>query len=82
MLSKQSIRKEHTIYKDGVLLTKDEMVEISKGFSDIELKRFKKMLQQGGKITLHGECFDIKKEDHRLRNSKGGFDSPITLMKE
>ena len=28
MLSKQSIRKEHTIYLNGKLLEKDEMIEI------------------------------------------------------
>ena len=36
MLSKQSIRKEHTIYLNGKLLEKAEMLEISEEFNDNE----------------------------------------------
>ena len=36
MLSKQSIRKEHTIYLNDVLMTKEEIIEISKDFNEKE----------------------------------------------
>jgi len=52
MLSKQSIRKEHFIYLNGELLEKDEMIEISEEFTEIEEQHFRKMLQQGGKIKF------------------------------
>ena len=47
MLSKQSIRKEHTIYLNDVEMSKEEILEISKEFTDLEVMHFKKMLQQG-----------------------------------
>ena len=34
MLSKQSIRKEVSIYLNGELLEKEEMIEISKEFTE------------------------------------------------
>ena len=50
MLSKQSIRKEHTIYFNDVKMSKEEMIEISRDFTEAETKHFKKMLQQGGTL--------------------------------
>ena len=52
MLSKQSIRKEVTIYLNGEILSKDEMIEISKDFTEKEEARFKKMLKQGGNLKV------------------------------
>ena len=48
MLSKQSIRKDHTIYLNEEIIEKSEMIEISKEFTDKEEQHFRKMLQQGG----------------------------------
>lgn len=81
MLSKQSIRKEHTIYLNGKLLEKDEMIEISKEFNEREEQRLRKMLQQGGKITLQGNVYEIKKAGSKIRNSRGEFESPTKLKK-
>jgi|TARA_R110002020_G_C16044562_1_gene754001 hypothetical protein len=81
MLSKQSIRKEHTIYLNGKLLEKDEMIEISKDFSEKEEQRLRKMLQQGGKIKLQGNVYEIKKSGSKVRNSRGEFESPTKLKK-
>ena len=52
MLSKQSIRKEHTIYLNEVKMTKEEIIEISKDFNEKEEKHFRKMLQQGGSLKI------------------------------
>lgn len=45
MLSKQSIRKEHIILLNRVKMSKDEIIEISKDFTETEEQRFRKMLQ-------------------------------------
>ena len=81
MLSKQSIRKEHTIYLGGVLMEKEEIIEISKSFTETDEKRFRKMLQQGGKISIQGKVFEIEKVE-KLRNSKGDFETPFTRKEE
>ena len=81
MPSKQSIRKEHTIYLNGKLLEKDEMIEISKEFSEKEEQRLRKMLQQGGKIKLQGNVYEIKKSGSKIRNSRGEFELPTKLKK-
>jgi len=80
MLKKQSIRKEHTIYLGGVKMEKEEIIEISKDFTEKELLRFKKMLQQGGSIKVKGLSYDIIREENKPRNSRGDFESPMKLM--
>tara|TARA_R110001592_G_scaffold26674_7_gene99577 strand:+ start:1833 stop:2084 length:252 start_codon:yes stop_codon:yes gene_type:complete len=80
MLTKQSIRKEHTIYLEGAKMSKEEIIEISKDFKENEIKRFKKMLQQGGSIKIQGRSYDIIKEENKPRNSRGDYESPMKLM--
>jgi hypothetical protein len=75
MLSKQSIRKEHTILLNRVEMSKDEIIEISKDFTEIEEQRFRKMLKQGGKITIQGKPFEIVRTENKFRNSKGEYES-------
>ena len=82
MLKKQSIRKEHTIYLGGVKMQKEEMIEISKDFTEKELMRFKKMLQQGGSIKIKGLTYDIIREENKPRNSRGDYESPMKLMEK
>lgn len=82
MLKKQSIRKEHTIYLGGVKMQKEEMIEISKDFTEKELMRFKKMLQQGGSIKIKGLTYDIVREENKPRNSRGDYESPMKLMEK
>ena len=81
MLSKQSIRKEHTIYLNRELIKKEEMLEISKEFNEIEEQHFRKMLQQGGKIRIQGNLYEIKKFEYKIRNSRGAYESPTKLKK-
>lgn len=81
MLSKQSIRKEHSIYLNGELLEKAEMLELSKEFNSVEEQRFRKMLQQGGTLTLKGNSYQIKKLGEKIRNSRGDFESQTKLKK-
>ena len=75
MLSKQSIRKEHIILLNRVKMSKDEIIEISKDFTELEEQRFRKMLQQGGKIKIQDNKFDIVKDQKDYtRNSKGDYE--------
>jgi hypothetical protein len=77
MLSKQSIRKEHVILLNRVKMSKDEIIEISKDFNENEEGRFRKMLQQGGTITIQGKKFEIVKDSKDYtRNSKGEYEAP------
>jgi poly-D-alanine transfer protein DltD len=76
MLSKQSIRKEHTIFLNDVQMTKEEILEIAKDFSEKEEQHFRKMLKQGGKLKIKNNVFNIKKYEYEQRNSKGEIDSP------
>tara|TARA_R100001509_G_C4767103_1_gene181752 strand:+ start:31 stop:291 length:261 start_codon:yes stop_codon:yes gene_type:complete len=75
MLSKQSIRKEHTIFLGKIEMSKDEIIEISKDFNENEEQRFRKMLKQGGKFTIQGKEFEVKRTENKWRNSKGEFES-------
>ena len=77
MLSKQSIRKEVSIYLNGRLLEKEEMIEISKEFTEKEEARFRKMLKQGGKLKVGGNRYEIVRNDNKIRNSKGDYESPF-----
>ena len=74
MLSKQSIRKDHTIYLNGEVIEKNDMIEISKEFTDKEEKHFRKMLQQGGSLKIKGNKFRIDKYEYKQRNSKGEYE--------
>jgi len=82
MLSKQSIRKNHTIYYNGELVGKDVVIELSKDFSEMEIKRFKKMLQQGGSFKSKGNTFKIVREENKHINNKGEFESPFIKSTE
>ena len=75
MLSKQSIRKEHTILLNRIEMSKNEIIEISKDFTENEEQRFRKMLKQGGTFTMQGKEFEIQRTENKWRNSKGEFES-------
>ena len=81
MLSKQSIRKEMTIYLNGEVLEKDDMIEIPKEFNEQEELHFRKMMKQGGSIKIQGNKYLIKRKEYKFRNSKGVFEDPIKLKK-
>ena len=80
MLSKQSIRKEVSIYLNGKLLEKEEMIEISKEFTEKEEARFRKMIKQGGKIKVDNNLYEIKRNERKVRNSKGEYEPTFKLI--
>tara|TARA_R110001606_G_scaffold372901_1_gene530134 strand:- start:6080 stop:6358 length:279 start_codon:yes stop_codon:yes gene_type:complete len=79
MLSKQSIRKDKKISINGASISKDDLIELSKTWTENEESLFKKMLQQGGKFGIQSNRFQITLED-KMVNSKGDVDSKINPM--
>ena len=75
MLSKQSIRKEVTTLRNDSVISKDELIELSKGFNEKEVNAVKKMIRQGGKIRIHGELLEFIRNENKVRNSKGEYES-------
>ena len=62
MLKKQSIRKGTTIKLNGVVLEKDEIIELSKSFSLSKEKFFRLILSQGGKMNIEDGVIEIRKD--------------------
>ena len=62
MLKKQSIRKGTIIKLNGVVLEKDEVIELSKDFSLSKEKFFRLILSQGGKMNIEEGVVEITKD--------------------
>jgi hypothetical protein len=57
------------------------MIEMSKEFNEQEEQHFRKILQQGGKIMIQSNLYEIKRNEHKVRNSRGEFEKPVILKK-
>mgnify|MGYP003114378911 CR=1 FL=1 len=75
MLSKQSIRKNVTIYLNNELIEKEVLIEMSKNYSERELNLVRKMIKQEGKVSIQGNVLHFIRTDVRVRNSKGEYES-------
>ena len=53
-ITPQSIRKNITITFDGVVVTKEQVIEASKSWDENQEILFKKMIKQGGKFRING----------------------------
>jgi hypothetical protein len=53
-ISPQSIRKNITITFDGVIVSKEYILEVSKSWDEKQEILFKKMIKQGGKFRING----------------------------
>ena len=62
MLKKQSIRRGTTIKLNGVVLEKEEVIELSKDFSLSKEKFFRLILSQGGKMNIEEGVIEIRKD--------------------
>lgn len=69
MLSKQSIRSNHKIYlnKSEEVSNKDEIIALSEFWNEREESIFRKLLKQGGSITLQGVHFKVVVQEKMLR---------------
>ena len=79
-LTPQSIRSNIIIKLNGEYVRKEEIINLSKDWNDRQITFFKKMLQQGGKLRILGNHFDIRIQETILtsRGEKDGgiFKSP------
>jgi len=76
-LKKQSIRKTMRVIVDGKEVSKDKILKISEGWSEIQENFFRKMLQQGGIFTLKGKKYIIELSKSIDTRSDGSKDSGI-----
>jgi|TARA_B100000282_G_scaffold230027_1_gene172525 hypothetical protein len=76
-LKKQSIRKHMTIYVNGTIIPKEELILISESWNEKQESFFRKMLKQGGSFKINGIKYEISlKRDDRYR-SDGTKDSGV-----
>ena len=68
-LKKQSIRSNHKIYlnKSKEVANKDEIIALSEFWNEREEFIFRKLLKQGGSITLQGVHFKVVVQEKMLR---------------
>jgi len=79
MLSKQSIRGNVQIFINNELATKEQLIQLSKSWTDNEEILVRKLLKQGGKFTVRGYHYKIMVEEQIL-NSRVNVDSAITPL--
>lgn len=74
----QAIRKGVSIYLNGELVEKEEVIELSEHWSEYQEDFFKKMLKQGGKFSIGKDKFVIIPNE-KLLNSKGEIANTKTI---
>jgi hypothetical protein len=79
MLKPQSIRKGIVITINGKEAEKQEVIDLSKEWSEQQLNFFKKLLKQGGSTKINGVSFTILIQD-KIVNSKGEKDPGIITI--
>jgi hypothetical protein len=75
-ISPQSIRKNVTITFDGVVVTKEQIIEASKSWDEKQEILFKKMIKQGGKFRINGIAINTTPQEDIL-TSRGVKDGGI-----
>ena len=73
-LTSQSIRKNTTVTFNGVIVTKEQIIEASKSWDEKQETLFKKILKQGGKCRINGVVIDTNPPENILtsRGEKDG----------
>ena len=79
MLKPQSIRKGIVITINGKEAEKQEVIDLSKEWSEQQVNFFKKLLKQGGSTKINGVSFTILIQD-KIVNSKGEKDPGIITI--
>ena len=62
MIKKQSIRRGTIVKLNGVVLEKEEIIELSKDWTEYQENFFRKILSQGGKMKIENGTITITKE--------------------
>lgn len=77
-LSPQSIRSNILIQMNGEHVKKEVIIALSASWNDKQLSYFRKMLQQGGKLRINGDLFEITINE-TIVNSRGEKDGGIII---
>ena len=75
-LPPQALRQGVHVLIDEELATKEELIEMSKEWSEKREVFFRKMLQQGGRFKFDNKQFEVKLRQ-KVLNSKGEKDGGI-----
>ena len=78
-LKPQSIRKGVQIYLEGKLTEKQDIIKLSKDWSEPQINFFKKMLKQGGEFKIKGNKFIILPPS-KVLDSKGEKDKGVITI--
>ena len=67
-LNKQSIRSTQTIYlnRSATPSDKSEVIALSENWTKKEEETFRKLLKQGGSVTIQGTHFKIVREEKQV----------------
>lgn len=77
-LKPQSIRKGVKITLNGKEAEKQEIINLSSGWTEKQINFFKKLLQQGGATKINGNSFIITPQD-KIVDSTGNKDQGIIV---
>jgi len=72
-LSPQSIRSNILIQMNGEHVKKEVIIALSASWNEKQLSYFRKMVQQGGKLRINGDLFEITINEI-IVNSRGEKD--------
>ena len=79
-LKKQSIRSNILVKAHNVIVDKDEIITMSKLWSEKQIIFFKKMLKQGGDFKINGVPFEISVQERTDMRSDGNIEGPIVKI--
>jgi hypothetical protein len=78
MIKSQSIRKGVNIYLNRVLTEKQTIIELSKEWSPTQESLFKRLLKEGGEISIKGVNIKITVQE-KILTSRGEKDGGIIV---
>ena len=70
-LTKQSLRAGVHVMMNGKLATKEELIKLSKDWTEKREIFFRKMLHQGGKLQMEGISYEIILRQNMKERSDG-----------
>jgi len=79
MIKPQSIRKGIQIILNGKEVEKQEIIELSKEWTEQQINFFKKLLKQGGSTKINGATINVIPPE-KVVNSKGEKDPGIITV--
>ena len=76
-LTKQSLRAGVHVMMNGKLATKEELIKLSKDWTEKREIFFRKMLHQGGKFQMEGIDYEIILRQNVKERSDGEIDKGV-----